>query len=260
MAIVTTSGILLRSMNYSETSKILRVFTSDYGLTSVIAKGIRRKKISGGQGLELFSQGEITFYEKKSGSLHLFKEFSLHKTGRTLGENILRFTAASILGEIVLVQGTNEKNRNVYEQLRIGLDSMEKSPERLIITNLLKKAWILVATLGYQPEIAHCIHCGKKLEIEEIGKFDLQAGGIICSSCGSDKFGPRLGPIARSQLRGFFTNERIDSVRGQRGHLILLRDFIDYHLTESAGLKSFDVLSSLLDHAEESQIEGQVDM
>ena len=88
-------------MNYRETSKIFRFFTLDHGLTSLIAKGVRQKRRFGGEGLELFSRVEITFYAKGKGDLHLFKEFSLKKTGIALEGNNFRVAAASILGEIV---------------------------------------------------------------------------------------------------------------------------------------------------------------
>ena len=254
MAIFTTSGILLRSMNYRETSKIFRFLTLDHGLTSLIAKGVRQKRRYGGEGLELFSRGEITFYAKGTGDLHLFKEFSLKKTGRTLAGNIFQFTAASVLGEIVLIQGTNERSPEVFDKLKVGLDNLENASVQLAIPILLKEAWSLVVTLGYRPEISNCINCATPLDKEEIGKFDLQEGGILCYSCGSTSVGPRLGPIARKQLNSFIANANVETVRGAKGHITLLRDFIGFHLTERGKLNSFDFLISLLENIPSEKI------
>ena len=234
-------------MNYRETSKIFRFFTLDHGLTSLIAKGVRQKRRFGGEGLELFSRGEITFYAKGKGDLHLFKEFSQKRTGRALAGNIFRFAAASVLGEIVLIQGTNERSPEVFDKLKVGFDNLENASEQLTIPILLKEAWSLVATLGYRPEINDCIDCGMPLDKEEIGRFDLQEGGILCYSCGSAGVGPRLGPVARKQLNSFITNVGVETVRGGKGHITLLRDFIGFHLRERRKLNSFDFLISVLE-------------
>ena len=44
MEIINTEGIVLGEVNYSESSKILKVFTKDYGLISIISKGCRNLK------------------------------------------------------------------------------------------------------------------------------------------------------------------------------------------------------------------------
>jgi hypothetical protein len=89
-----------------------------------------------------------------------------------------------------------------------------------------------------------------------IGKFDLEAGGILCSVCGRDNDGPRMGPVARAQLMDFLNLEKEEGpVRGEKGHLLLLRDFISYHVVEKGVLNSFDFLNVLL----ESDLEGIVE-
>jgi len=249
LAIVTTPGILLRSMDYRETSRIFRFYTLDHGLVSLIAKGIKRKRRSGSEGLESFSRGEIIFFHKKRGDLHHLKEFTLRKSGRNLGTDIFRFTAASVLGEIMLVQGTGERNPDVFSQLDIGLSRIEEVPDRLIVPTLLGEAWSLVATLGYRPEISRCIQCGADVaEDDGVGKFDLEAGGILCSVCGLHRIGPRVGPLARCQLIEFLNPEgERKLVRGCRAHVLLLRDFISWHVVEKGVLNSFNFLISLLE-------------
>jgi len=255
VTIVTTTGILLRSMNYRETSKIFRFYTLDHGLVSLIAKGIRRKRPSGSEGLESFARGEVTFYRKRKGNLHLLKEFALKKSARGLGKSIFRFTAASVLGEIMLVQGTSERNPDVYSRLEIGFGRIEDSSDRLIMSVLLREAWSLVSTLGYRPEISRCIKCGLKMVEDGIGRFDLEAGGILCSVCGKNNDGPRMGPLARAQLMDFFNlEEDKEPIMGNKGHLLLLRNFISYHVVEKGVLNSFDFLNFLL----ESELKGIV--
>ena len=44
MEIVKTEGIVIGETNYSESSKILKVLTKDYGLISIMSKGCRNLK------------------------------------------------------------------------------------------------------------------------------------------------------------------------------------------------------------------------
>ena len=57
MSVVSTPAVLLRSFNYSETSRVLRLYTKDLGLVSVMAKGIRRAGAHGQGGIDTFSRG-----------------------------------------------------------------------------------------------------------------------------------------------------------------------------------------------------------
>ena len=50
MSVVTTPAVLLRSFNYSETSRILRLYTLDLGLVGGMAKGMWRGGAPGGRG------------------------------------------------------------------------------------------------------------------------------------------------------------------------------------------------------------------
>ena len=44
MKIVDTKGIILKEVNYSDSSKILKVLTEEYGLISILSKGCRNLK------------------------------------------------------------------------------------------------------------------------------------------------------------------------------------------------------------------------
>ena len=44
MEIVKVEGLVLKETNYSESSKILSVFTKDYGIISIMSKGCRSLK------------------------------------------------------------------------------------------------------------------------------------------------------------------------------------------------------------------------
>jgi hypothetical protein len=70
MALVRSRCLILQSYPYSETSRILRLLTEDFGVQSVIAKGARRPKSRFGGLLEPFTEGTASFYHRETRDLH----------------------------------------------------------------------------------------------------------------------------------------------------------------------------------------------
>ena len=101
MSVVSTPAVLPRSFNYSETSRVLRLYTKDLGLVSVMAKGVRRSGARGQSGLDTFSRGELTAYVRPTRDLQTFKEFAVEEAGGSLGRDVLRFAGASVLAKCV---------------------------------------------------------------------------------------------------------------------------------------------------------------
>jgi DNA repair protein RecO (recombination protein O) len=76
--IVNTEGMILRSIQYSESSLILKIFTKDYGLLSFLVRGARSKSLkNGGQVLRPLNQIQFSFYNKENKSLKSIKEYNL---------------------------------------------------------------------------------------------------------------------------------------------------------------------------------------
>ena len=77
MGLVTTPAIVLSSLRYSETSKIVRLATRDHGVQSAIAKGALRPQSRFGAALQLLSEGQAQFLTKEHRELHLLTAFDL---------------------------------------------------------------------------------------------------------------------------------------------------------------------------------------
>ena len=76
--IIRTQAIVLRRVEFSESSLVLSLLTPDYGRVSVMAKGARRLARSRIEGpLDLLSLCEVIYYEKPHASLHLLAESDL---------------------------------------------------------------------------------------------------------------------------------------------------------------------------------------
>ena len=245
MSVVSTPAVLLRSFNYSETSRVLRLYTKDLGLVSVMAKGIRRAGARGQGGIDTFSRGELTAYIRPTRDLQTFKEFAVEEAGASLGRDVLRFAGASVLAEIVLLHAGPDPSPQVFERLTNALRRIEAEPRAGIVAAVLAEGWLLVTTLGYEPQIDLCVHCGRALGTSEVSRFDFSAGGVRCSDCASDHSGPLVGPGARKQLSALLQGTAPEALGKPRAHLRLLHDFVTYHISGSKPLKAFRVFGVL---------------
>ncbi len=245
MSVVSTPAVLLRSFDYSETSKVLKFYSRELGLVSVMAKGIRRGGARGQAAPDIFSRGELTAYVRPTRDLQTFKEFALAEAGAALGKDVVRFAGASVLAEIVLLHGAPDPSPHVFERLTNALRRIEVEPRASLIGAVLAEGWVLVTTLGYEPQIEGCVHCGKSLDSSEVSRFDLAAGGTRCADCAAGHSGPLVGPGARHQIRDLLRGTVPEELGKPKAHLHLLHDFVLYHISGSKPLKAFRVFGSL---------------
>lgn len=252
MALVTTPATILKTYEYSETSKILRLLTRDAGLCSVIAKGARRPKSRFGGLLEPFTDGRVTFYAKQGRDLHTLSGFELRRERQSLGGELVRYAGAGLLTEIVFRFAPGAADPALFRQLGRGLDRLVVEQEGLEAT-VLAEAWKLIVCLGFAPNLDRCVVCGRPLDRAEGGhSFDLASGGLRCPGCAPRDTGPtvrRLSALAAAELcalvgSGTGENGQLRTARLQR---VLLRDFITYHLAEGRPLRSFRFLEGQLE-------------
>lgn len=249
MALVTTLSTVLKTYEYSETSKILRLLTRDHGLCSVIAKGARRPKSRFGGLLEPFTDGVASFYMKPGRDLHTLSAFELRRERQALGRELVRYAGAGLLTEVTLRFASFGPDRELFTQLGLGLD-------RLVVeagdaeTAILEETWKLVVRLGFAPSVESCSVCGEPSARGE-RYFDLVGGGTVCEPCRPRVAGLSLRPLpaeAAAELAllvrgGAGGGRRLVTARLQRE---LLRDFVAHHLADHRPLNSFRFLDDRL--------------
>jgi DNA repair protein RecO (recombination protein O) len=73
-----TPGIVLKKQNFGEADRILRIFTSELGVISAIAKGVKKITSKKGGCLELFCESNLRLYRRK-GDLFLITDAATKK-------------------------------------------------------------------------------------------------------------------------------------------------------------------------------------
>ncbi len=138
MALVTDEAVILRSVKYGDTSKILTLYSKNNGKINCIVKGARNIKSKVLGVIEPFNQITIVFYHKQNRDLQMLskaetiKNFSVIKTDLdklTIGYRILEMMNKAVYD--------NEHSLELFELLikifsYINSESSKKSAENFI--------------------------------------------------------------------------------------------------------------------------------
>lgn len=262
MALATTRALVLQAFAYSETSKVLRLFTLEHGLRSVMARGALRPRSRYGGVLEPFTEGTATFYLKEGRDLHTLSGFDLLRSRQALGRSLVGFAGASLLAEMAMRTGTEEAHPALYHALADAWDLVAGAPgpaEALAAS--LTGAWTLVALLGFEPQAGACIRCGRAVDADEDVRFDAVAGGVACTAC--RRAGRVLDAGSRAELRRMLAGHVPPGGVARPGtHRALLRAFLDAQLAHDRPFRAMDLFlesAATVPGAAADEAEGEED-
>ena len=218
-----TKAIVLRTRRMGETSKLVTLYTEEFGKISVTAKGARRPKSKFGAGLEVMTEIQAVCYVRDDRDLHTLSDCEVLRTFPQLLNDIQRMAYGSGACEMVdrlTIDG--EPAERLYRCL-IGVLAGFEEVESAQIEPLFWYYQLRVAdALGYRPELSCCVSCGAGLASGGGGgewhQFSPALGGAICAPCsrqttpyeeaGQAVVGMRGRAISLDCGRRFFVRER----------------------------------------------------
>lgn len=244
MAPVATPAVVLATLRYGDTSKIVRLATRDHGIQSAIAKGAYRPRSKFGAALQVLSDGNAQLYLKEGRDLQTLGAFELSKLRVGLARSLDRFTAANALAEVMLRCAPPAPNPPAFEILCTGLDAIEIADEVALELVSLRLLWRLVGVLGFGPALDHCARSGTPLDATAGIAFSPRDGGALCPRCAAGLPVSRLTAGDSAALRHLVTGEGelpLLDAKHAAAHRRLLARWIREHLGEGAPLPALEL-------------------
>jgi DNA repair protein RecO (recombination protein O) len=226
-----TRGVVLRSVNYRETSRILTLFSRDLGRITVSARGCMRPKSRERAATEMFTLGEYSLSER-AGRYYL-NTACIENAFYNLRLDMERLAHASYFIEICeSVLNEEEQQPEFFDLLCACLCALCDGRAETGLVRLFFEARSM-DILGFRPEIESCASCGG--ELKEKVWFSVTAGGAVCENCRAET--PDAKPLLPGSLT--FLRHVLEWDMDRMNVAVAWRPFVKWHLERNYKLDGF---------------------
>lgn len=224
--IIKTTGVVLKRIYFRNTSKIVFLFTKDYGKLELLAKGALLPKSRFGGSLEPFAFSEVIFYRREGKERYLLSDATLLFDFRGMREDADRFYHASLVSDFLYHSLPKEESFPALYRLFLSTFYLlnREGKESLVYSFLLKAA----SLLGYRPNLFTCVKCHK---VPNRFFFVSARGGFLCERCSSGE-GVDFPKEAVRKLKELLSRPQIRLVEMELNEREkgVIRDFLAFHL------------------------------
>ncbi len=181
-----TDAVVLKSMKFGDTSKIVTFYTRRYGKLNGIAKGARQPKSKFGASLQPLAVVSLILYKKETRDLHLISQCDIKTSFKNLQGDFDRMGVGLSLLELVnRLTSHEEQHASLFDLIVTSLAVIDASDGNV---RLVFPAFQLrcAGLLGFAPNFAVCLECKRSLPdvtMKEGMVFSPERGGIICGEC-----------------------------------------------------------------------------
>ncbi|MFA7418601.1 MAG: DNA repair protein RecO [Melioribacteraceae bacterium] len=241
--IVKTRALVLRRLDFGDTSRIAHFFTDEFGKLSAMVKGAKSPKSKTGLAIDLLNVVELVLYKKNTREVQLVSQVDLIKHFANIRDDYEKYRFASAVIELLSTMITeSEPHPKLFEgsiKILSLMDSSNQSPKFLFAKYFL----FFLRELGYEFQMERCNSCGREIIKGEQASLNFEAG-MFCTDCREDRltnfnFSAELFELLfclnTKNSPCSYLEEDLDTV------LVVLEKFLTYNVGEFKGLKSIKI-------------------
>jgi DNA repair protein RecO (recombination protein O) len=181
MALHKTRAIVIGRRAFGESDRLVDFYSRDHGKLRGIARRARRPRSRFGSALELFTLGELVFFDSGRSELMQVDHFDIVRPFVGVREHLDRLGQAAWSVEVIArLSADRDPQPALFGLLTRMLEAMEGSrrPARVSVCFGLRA----VDLLGHRPRIDRCMSCGRSHPFDDPA-LDVTAGGLVCAAC-----------------------------------------------------------------------------
>jgi len=245
--IIKTQAIVLNSIRWKESSKIVTLYCQELGKIKVIARGVLRAKSAFAGKIESLNLLEVIVVNKGSRSIQDLREAELIKSFNPIRLDLKKFPYAMAIIEIInQIIEEEQADSQFFDFLIEMFNSIAEAeiPENTFLYFLLK----IASYLGFKPSLEKC-HSGDTNLCQEKVFLSQDSGEIFCNKCNVNQTNPI--PLLKEQF--FYLknlqnqhHRRLNSWRytcqGATSLIQVLVNYINYHMDQNLRINSLQLL------------------
>jgi DNA repair protein RecO (recombination protein O) len=179
MALGKSAAVVIGSVPLGESDRIVTFFSREYGKVRGVAKASRRMRSRFGGALELFTLGQLVFFDTGRSDLLRIDHFDVVEPFARVREDLDRLGQASWIVECVArLTADRDPHAALYGLLGRSLRAIDAAaaPTRVAVCFGVR----CLDALGHRPRLDRCTACGRAYPF---ARPALDEGGVVCERC-----------------------------------------------------------------------------
>ncbi len=181
---IKIEGIVVGETLYGESSKILKIFTRDYGMISVMAKGAKKPKspLHESSNKLVYASFDISYKEEGVSTLisadiiNNFKNIIMDY--HDIDKKMYSFYIVDLIVQVINhMKINNEEDDSIYDLLIDSIIKINEGFSAQILYDIVRLK--MLDYLGVKPSLNGCNNCGSM----DIITFSSDNYGFICKDC-----------------------------------------------------------------------------
>jgi DNA repair protein RecO (recombination protein O) len=187
MALHKTEAVVIGRRPLGESDRLVDFYSRDFGKMRGVAKSARRPRSRFGSALELFTLGEIVFFDSGRSELVRIDHFDILRPFVALREDLERLgRGAWSVESLARLSADRDPHPALFRLLVRTLTALERSGRPGWVASCF--AMRAVDLFGHRPRLDQCVGCSRPYPFAPAA-LDVGAGGLLCGRC-------RAGPEA----------------------------------------------------------------
>lgn len=237
-------GMVMKTSDYSETHKIVTIFSKKLGKFNAIARGAKKPKSRMAAVTQPFIYAQFFVYVNKG--LSTIQQGEIINSNRLIREDIIKTAYAAYVAELTdKIMEEKEPDLYIFNQFQYTMNYIAENEEAEIPVMMYEMK--LYKKGGFAPTINRCVNCGGN---EIPMSFSLNEGGLLCSRCRHVDPESLLLPKAIIKLLYVLSEvglERVNNISVKEENKQLLRKLLNQYFDRYGGyfIKSRKFLDQL---------------
>ncbi len=237
MKIIKVEGLVVGEQSYSESSKILKIFTKDFGIICVLSKGCKKPKSALKEGSNKLIYGVFDISYKENGLstlvginiLEIFKNILMDY--HDLEKKMYTFIIVDITLQILPQREIDkEEEKEIYDILISAIKKINDGLNPRILLDIVMLKYLKF--LGVLPNLDSCSFCGTT---HDIVTMDSKSFGFVCKECYTNEIMVNKESLRLIRMLYCVDIDKIKNLDVKEG-IEDVEQFIDNYYEENTGI------------------------
>ena len=197
MGLGKSAAVVIGSFDLGESDRVVTFYAREHGKVRGVAKASRRMRSRFGGALELFTLGELVFFDTGRSDLVRVDHFDVVEPFAALRGDLERLGQGSWIVECVgRLTAERDPHAALYGLLTRALGALAAAarPARVAVCFGVR----CLDVLGHRPRLDRCAECGRPYPFPRPA---LDEGGVVCERCAGQAAGATaISPAAVAAL------------------------------------------------------------